>query len=94
MISMLRLYSTNPIEINRFLTMFFGNNIDLINPLYWEKSFNNPLEMADMIAAFIDNNETFSSTNMWISIDKGVFINIKDDNYNLFIQYLFERYPY
>ena len=50
--------------------------------------------MADIIAAFIDNKECFLNTNLWVSIDSGVFINIKEDNYNYFIQYLYERYPY
>ena len=52
------------------------------------------LDMADLIAAFVDNKEMYKNTNLWVSIDSGVFINIKDDNYNYFIQYLYERYPY
>ena len=94
MISILKLYSTDFTEISRFLKSFFLKDINLNNPLYWEQSFNNPLEIADIVAAFVDNNEDFPATNMWVSIDTGTFINIKEYNYNLFIQYLFERYPY
>lgn len=94
MVSTLKLYSTNSKEIPRFTYMFYLKNEHFENPLYWEKDFYNPLEMSDVIAAFIDNKELFNNTNMWVSIDLGVFINIKEDNYNNFIQYLFERYPY
>ncbi len=94
MVSKLKLYSTNTNEIAQFLKLFYSKSIQLSNPLYWEKVYSNPLEMSDIISAFIDNNEYFPNTNMWVSIDKDVFINIKDDNYNYFIQYLYERYPY
>ena len=94
MVSALRLYSNNSEEIPRFLNLFYLQDLNLENPLFWEKNFSNPLEMADLIAAFVDNRELFCQTNMWANIDVGVFINIKEDNYNYFIQYLFERYPY
>ena len=32
--------------------------------------------------------------NMWISLDKDVFINVTDDNADKIIRYLYERYPY
>lgn len=94
MVSELRLYSNSTDEIPRFLNLFYLQDISLENPLFWEKNFSNPLEMADLIAAFVDNRDLFFQTNMWVNIDVGVFINIKEDNYNYFIQYLFERYPY
>lgn len=92
--SIVKLYSNKSGEISNFLNSFFSNKIELTDSLYWEKIFPNPIEIADIVAAFVDNKPKFSNTNMWISIDVGVFINIREDNYNLFIQYLFERYPY
>ena len=92
--STVKLYSENSAELCEFLEQFFSIRIALNNPHYWEKNYINPIEIADIVAAFIDNNDKYSNTNMWVSIDKGVFINIKEDNYNFFIQYLFERYPY
>ncbi|MBQ3408828.1 MAG: hypothetical protein IJH12_06480 [Clostridia bacterium] len=92
--SRLKLYSTDSNEILDFLESFYGKSIKSNSSLYWEKEFQNPLDMADFIAAFVDNKDIFSNTNLWVSIDTGVFINIKEDNYNYFIQYLFERYPY
>jgi len=94
MISKLKLYSTDSNEILDFLNLFYNNSLQSHTLFFWEKSFENPLEMADIIAAFIDNKNNYICTNMWVSIDSGVFINIKEDNYNSFIQYLFERYPY
>lgn len=95
MVSKLKLYSTDSNEILDFLELFYNNQVmQNYNPLFWEKSFQNPLEMADIIAAFVDNKDMFVNTNLWVSVDFGVFINIKEDNYNSFIQYLFERYPY
>ena len=31
---------------------------------------------------------------MWISLDKGVYINVTTDNADSLIKYLYERYPY
>lgn len=94
MISKLKLYSTDSNEILDFLNSFYSGNTHLNSSLYWEKTFSNPIDMVDIIASFVDNKYRFPNTNMWISIDSGVFINIKEDNYNYFIQYLFERFPY
>ena len=31
---------------------------------------------------------------MWVSLDKGVFINVTEENADNLIKYLYERYPY
>jgi len=31
---------------------------------------------------------------MWVSLDKGVYINVTTDNADSLIKYLYERYPY
>lgn len=92
--SKLKFYSTDSNELIDFLKSFYDYLIDVPSASYWEKEYLNPIDMADIIAAFIDNKEKFENTNLWVSIDSGVFINIKDTNYNYFIQYLYERYPY
>ncbi len=92
--NIIRLYSNNYTELNKFLNHFFNVSTFYDNSYTWENYYSNPIEMADIIAAFVDNSAKFPQIKMWISIDPGVFINIKDDNYNLFIKYLFERYPY
>ena len=92
--TIVRLYSTNLNELNNFLNDFFSSDISLNNQSNWEKHYSNPVELADIIAALIDNKELYPSVNMWISIDSGVFLNIRNDNYNSFIKYLYERYPY
>lgn len=87
------LYSTEKGEIKRFLSKYYNNNVDLKNPLQWENTFWNPSESADIVGVFMENNDKFR-INMWISFDKGFFINVTDFNVDKIIRYLFERYPY
>ena len=86
------LYSQTNQEIANFLKSFNNINVDN-NLLEWKKEFENPIEIADIIGVFIDNNEKFK-INMWISLDKGFFLNVTDHNADQIIRYLFERYPY
>ena len=87
------LYSNEKSEIKRFLSSFYDENINIDNDLKWEHCFENPIESADIIGVFIDNNENFK-INMWVSLDEGFFINITDFNAEKIIRYLYERYPY
>lgn len=91
--SIVRLYSNKKGEILRFLNDFLGQNLQLDNDLEWEKNFENPIEIVDIIGAFIENNDLYE-INMWISIDKDCFINVTDDNADELIRYLYERFPY
>ena len=61
--------------------------------LEWEINFHNPLEIADIIGALIENNDKFN-INMWVSIDEGLFINVTDYNADEIIRYLYERFPW
>ena len=86
------LYSKNNNEISRFLNSYNKERLDN-DILEWKKEFENPIEIADIIGVFIDNND-FYDINMWISLDKDFFINVTDNNADQIIRYLFERYPY
>lgn len=86
------LYSQTNQEIANFLKSFNNINADN-NLLEWKKEFENPIEIADIIGVFIDNNEKYK-INMWISLDKGFFLNVTEHNADQIIRYLFERYPY
>ena len=86
------LYSKNNNEISNFLNSYSEEKIDN-TVLEWKKEFKNPIEIADIIGVFIDNNENYD-INMWISLDKDFFINVTDNNADQIIRYLFERYPY
>lgn len=92
MSTIVSLYSSKPNEIYKFLSEFYLDNICDKNTLEWEKTFENPIEMADIIGVFIDNNNKFS-INMWISLDNDFFLNVNDNNVNKIIKYLYERYP-
>ena len=87
------LYSTKIGEIKRFLNAFYNKDIKLENDLKWNKNFENPTEINDIIGAFIENNDKYK-INMWISLDKGVYINITEYNADKIIRYIYERYPY
>lgn len=92
--ALVRLYSDKEGEIPSFLTRFFGNNqIALDDELLWQKEYENPLEMIDMMGALIENHEDYK-INMWISLDQDLFINITKSSINDVIRYLYERYPY
>lgn len=91
--AIVRLYSTKQREISSFLNVFFNQNKKHINLMEWEKKYQNPVEIAEIIGTFIDNNDKYS-INMWISLDKGIFINVTNDNANQIIKYLYERYPW
>ena len=86
------LYSENKKEISKFLKSFNNNKIDN-DTLEWKKEFENPIEIADIIGVFIDNNENFK-INMWVSLDTGFFLNVTEHNADQIIRYLYERYPY
>ena len=92
MSAVVNLYSKNDNQISKFLNSFNNENVEC-NILEWKKAYNNPIEIADIIGVFIDNNENYD-INMWISLDKDFFINITDNNADQIIRYLFERYPY
>ena len=85
--------SENINETKDFLNKFYKENKIIINDNFWEKHFENPIDMIELISTFIDNNDKYLG-NIWISLDKDIYICITDENINLIIKYLFERYPY
>jgi len=91
--SNVNLYSTEKGEINRFLSSFYNKKIELPNDLKYNISFENPVEITELIGAYIGNNDKYK-INMWVSLDKGVYINITDYNADKIIRYIYERFPY
>ncbi len=89
--AIVKLYSTKSGEILKFLQHFFKDISSIDDDLLWQKNYENPIEIADIISALLENDYDI---NMWISLDKGVFINVTEHNADDIIRYLFERYPY
>ena len=91
--TIINLYKKKKNEIKKFLEHYYNKNIELEDELKWTKEFNNPIEMAEIMGTFIDNNDKYE-INMWISLDNGVLINVTEYNIDEIIRYLYERYPY
>lgn len=90
--AIVKLYSDKYGEILKFLKSY-SSYINIEGELLWEKHYENPIEMADIIGTFIENNDKYK-INMWISIDKDLYINVNDNNADKIIRYLYERYPW
>lgn len=92
--AIVNLYSDQKGEIKKFLDMFYNEKITVSEAdLKWEKQFENPIEISDIIGTWIENNDKFK-INMWVSFDKNVLINVTEHNADKIIRYIFERYPY
>lgn len=93
MLAKINLYSEKTGELNKFLSNFYNTNLGLENSLKWEKEYANPIELAEIIGTFIDNSDKYT-LNMWICLDKNVFVNVTQENADDIIKYLYERFPY
>ena len=87
------LYSETPGQVDKFLSKFYDTSLDIPQELNWKKTYDNPIEIAEIIGTFADNSDDFS-VSMWISLDSDIFINITEQNADDIIKYLYERYPY
>lgn len=87
------LFSEKKGEINKFLSNFYNTDIGLRDNLKWQKKYDNPIEIADIVGTYIDNIDNYF-LNMWISLDKGIYIHVTEINANDIIKYLYERFPY
>lgn len=100
MYTSVKLYSNKKNEIFNFLNSFYNfdknihkDNIIKDSDLEWQKNYQNPIEIVDIIGTFIENNDKYK-INMWICIDKDVYINVTEQNADELIRYLYERFPY
>ena len=88
MVSEVILFTYKSGEIDNFLNRFYSSSSFINNNSYIKLSFLNPLELSELIAAFSDNNTLFD-IDMWISLDKDVFIKISPLNADIIIKYIF-----
>ena len=93
MLAKITLFSDKKGELNKFLSSFYNTNLEIYNHLKWEKESANPVELEDIIGVFVDNYGNYL-LNMWLSLDKNIFVKITEDNADEIIKYLFERFPY
>lgn len=85
----LNLYSQNENDILNFLERFYNKKFEKAIENF---SFENPIEMVDMISTLIDNNDKYNIS-AWINLDEDIYMKITNSNLNDIIKYLYERYP-
>ena len=85
-----RLYCSDNTELLNFLNKYYNKNLDKSME---EFSFENPIELINLISTVIDNNDVYNIS-AWINLDEDIFIKITNTNINDIIKYLYERYPY
>ena len=90
---LVNIFSEKKGEIENFPSRFYNTDINLNNSLFWEKTYDNPVEIAEIIGIYIDNSDNFSIT-MWISLDKHIYVHVNELNANELIKYIYERFPY
>lgn len=88
----IRIFSNDYGEIDRFLSRFYNTSVKLEH-LKWENEYKNPIEIAEIVGTYSDNSDKFN-IEVWVSLDKNIYIHITDKNADDFIKYLFERFPY
>ena len=71
------LYSESSKELEKFLCSFYNSSFNINNNLNWEHKYENPIEITEIIGAFVDNFEDFKIM-MWVSLDNGVYIHEKE----------------
>lgn len=93
MLAKVKLQSKKKGELNQFLSEYYNTNLEIEDKLKWEKEYENPIEITELIGTLVDNLDVFD-IKMWISLDQDIFVKISEQNANDVIKYLFERYPY
>lgn len=89
----INLFSEKKGEIQKFLEAFYSKSMNLSKDLVYKEEFDSPIDMINIISCFIDNNNKFQ-INLWISLDKDVYICVTENNLDSLIKYFYERYPY
>ena len=87
------LFSEKKGEIKNFLETFYSKPIQLLNELIYKQEFETPIDMINLISCFVDNSNKYQ-INLWISIDKDIYICVTENNLDSLIKYFYERYPY
>lgn len=84
------LYCEDEALLSSFLNKYYNKNLK--NSME-DISFDNPIELVDLISIIIDNNDKYPIS-AWINLDEDIYIKITNSNVNEIIKYLYERYPY
>ncbi len=92
MLSSINIFSNQKGEINKFLSSYYNTNLDIEDNLKWQKTYKNPIEMADLIGVFVENSDQYN-INVWVCLDSDVYIHVSNKNADKLIRYIYQRYP-
>ena len=92
MLASINIFSDQKGEINKFLSSYYNTNLEIEDKLKWQKTYNNPIEMTDLIGVFIENADDFK-INVWVCLDTDVYIHVSNKNADKLIRYIYQRYP-
>ena len=87
--TIVRLYSNIQGEIDKFLQEFYGSSFAKEADLEWEKIFDNPIEIVDIIGAFVENSDIYK-----ISIDYNPNEDVKKDFISEYGNAIFRKEKY
>ena len=60
------LISEDSYELEKFLSSFYNSSFDINDNLNWEHKYSNPVELAEIIGAYVDNLDKFKSRILFI----------------------------
>jgi len=86
----INLFCKDNSKLLAFLEKFYNKKLDKSIENF---SFENPIEMIDLLSAVIDNNDKYNIA-AWINLDEDIFLKVTNSNLNEIVKYLYERYPY
>ena len=72
MLANVQIQSKKKGELNKFLSRFFENNLNINYQYHWKKEYDNPIEIAELVGVYADNLDKFQIS-MWINLDLNVY---------------------
>lgn len=93
-----KLYSSKPNEISNYLNRFFQaleipKTLKKPDLFEWESDYNNPIDLVDLINFHQDQCDDFQ-VELWICLDKNLFIHVTKEIADQVVRYIYERFPY
>jgi hypothetical protein len=90
--ALVNLVSQNQGELKNFLDFFFEKDTKIDPDVSeWISTYKDPLEVIDLIAAVVDNSDTYNIDTV-ISLDENLFVSVSEKNLNDIIKFILFRF--